>query len=248
MSALKFMPLVALLISPSIWADQEGIRNYKEALDKVFWGYYVGKKGDESREIYCGIAFKAVPREDGRGFMAKRVMNVEIISIEHAFPAEWIANNLGCTMKREECRTDSDIGERFNHAEGDMHNMWPALQKLNASRGILPFAEIEGEEPREIQIGAKVFKCDFENNGKWVEPRPNVRGNLARSIFYMCSEYGFAVPKGMMPFLRAWNREDPPTPAERRRAELIAEHQGTRNKFIDNPDLGETARCKQGNW
>ncbi|GJQ53820.1 MAG: hypothetical protein HKUEN07_03890 [Rhodocyclaceae bacterium] len=119
---------------------------------------------------------------------------------------------------------------------------------MNASRGFLPFAEIEGEEPREIQISEKVFKCDFENNGKWVEPRPNVRGNLAFTIFYMCSEYGFAVPKGMMPFLRAWNREDPPTPAERRRAEWIAEQQGTRNKFIDNPALGQTARCKQGNW
>ena len=58
MSALKAIPLVVVLISPSIWADQDGIRNYKEALDRVFWGYYVGKKGDESREVYCGIAFK----------------------------------------------------------------------------------------------------------------------------------------------------------------------------------------------
>lgn len=64
----------------------------------------------------------------------------------------------------------------------------------------------------------------------------------------MCSEYGFAVPKEMIPFLRAWNREDPPTPAERRRAEWIAEQQGTRNKFIDNPALGDTVKCKRGNW
>lgn len=129
-----------------------------------------------------------------------------------------------------------------------MHNMWPALRKLNSSRGKRKLAEIEGEEPFPVEIGQKTFQCDFENNGEYVEPRPQVRGNLARSIFYMCSEYGFAVPKEMMPFLRAWNREDPPTPAERRRAEWIAEQQGTRNKFIDNPALGDTVKCKRGNW
>lgn len=248
MATLKSLLGTLALIVTSAWADQEIISSYNQAQNKVFWEYYVDRKGDESREIYCGITFKAVPRDSGNGFMAQKVMNLEIISIEHAFPAEWVARSLRCDKKRAECRTDPDIGERFNHAEADMHNMWPALQKLNASRGFLPFAEIEGEEPREVQIGARVFQCDFENNGEYVEPRPNVRGNLARSIFYMCDEYGFAVPKGMMPFLRQWNREDPPTPAERRRAEWIAEQQGTRNKFIDDYSLGDRARCKSANW
>lgn len=247
MKKLKLLLTVAALISMPACADQEGISNYSVTLSKVFWGWYAGKKGDETREIYCGITFKAAPRGSGNGFEARKIAG-EVISIEHAYPAEWMARSLGCDKKRAECRTDPDIGERFNHAEADMHNMWPALQKLNASRGFLPFAEIEGEEPREVQIGARVFQCDFENNGEFVEPRPNVRGNLARSIFYMCDEYGFAVPKGMMPFLRQWNREDPPTPAERRRAEWIAEQQGARNKFIDNPSLGDRAKCKTANW
>ncbi len=242
MKNAKLVIAITLFASPSAWGDQTVISTYKKALDEVFWGYYVGKKGDESREIYCGISFKAIPRENGKGFMAKKVLDEEIISIEHAFPAQWLALSLQC-KNRVECRTNPTVGKRFNHAEADMHNMWPSLQKLNASRGDRPFAEIEGEEQREIPIGDRVFVCDFENNGEWVEPRPKVRGNLARSIFYMCAEYGLSVPKGMMPFLRKWNREDPPTPAERRRAEWIAEKQETRNKFIDNPNLGDKARC-----
>ncbi len=239
---LRMLIAIIAVASQHAWAEQTRIRNYETTRNEYFWAYYADKKGDEVRDIYCGVRFPVEEKNNGKGHKS-----TDWMSIEHAMPAQAMAISLGC-LNRKECPSDPDVGEKFDHAEADMHNMWPALRKLNSSRGKRKLAEIEGDEPFPVEIGQKTFQCDFENNGEYVEPRPQVRGNLARSIFYMCSEYGFAVPKEMMPFLRAWNREDPPTPAERRRAEWIAEQQGTRNKFIDNPALGDTVKCKRGNW
>ncbi len=244
MNPLKIGVLIAIIAvaAQHAWAEQTQIRNYETTRNEYFWTYYSDKKGDEVRDIYCGVRFPVEERSNGKGHTS-----ADWMSIEHAMPAQAMAISLGCP-NRTECPSDPDVGEKFDHAEADMHNMWPALRKLNSSRGKRKLAEIEGEERFPVEIGQKTFQCDFENNGEYVEPRPIVRGNLARSIFYMCSEYGFVVPKDVMEYLRAWNRADPPTPAERRRAEWIAEQQGTRNKFIDNPALGDTVRCKRGNW
>lgn len=229
---------IFLTLATALQADQTTIKDYDETRTDHFYGLYEGVAARDSTDIYCGVRFTITQRENGKGYKGPTWLN-----IEHAYPAQWMANSLGCP-NRTECPNDPDVGERFDRAEADMHNMWPSLSKLNSSRGQRPYAEIEGEKPTLVEIGNKTFSCDFENNGTAVEPRPISRGNLARSIFYMCKEYGFAVPKGMMSLLRKWNREDLPTRFERARAELIAEIQGTRNRFIDNPDLGQTVRCK----
>lgn len=239
----RVVGLLVALAASAAGADQTAIRDYAETRTRHFYGLYEGVAARDTTDVYCGVRFTVAPRADGSGYLGPG----NWLNIEHAYPAQWMANSLGCG-DRKVCPKDPDVGERFDHAEADMHNMWPALAKLNSSRGQRPYAEIAGELPMEVAVGAKTFSCDFENDGTAVEPRPNVRGNLARSIFYMCKEYGFPVPKGMMSLLRKWNRQDPPTKAEQTRAERIAEIQGTRNPFIDDPRLGDTVKCKSANW
>ena len=41
----------------------------------------------------------------------------------------------------------------------------------------------------------------------------------------------------MLPVLIRWNRQDPVNQTERRRNNKIEQLQGTRNPFIDDPDL-----------
>jgi deoxyribonuclease-1 len=233
--------VVTLLYLSPCWADQEAIANYAETRREHFYSLYLDASARDRTEIYCGIRFDVEERSGG-GFKGP-----EWLSLEHAFPAQWMANSLGCS-NRKECPEDPVVGVRFDHAEADMHNLWPAVGKLNSSRGQKPLGEIEGETTKEIAIWSSTFTCDFENDGSIVEPRKIVRGNLARSIFYMCKEYGFPVPRDMMSVLRKWNREDPPTRVERRRADRIAEVQGTRNAFIDDPALGDTVRCRSADW
>lgn len=235
--------LVLMACCPHIGhSDQGRISSYNSARYTHFYPLYLGASSTESTDVYCGAQFKVTAKPSGG------LEKPAWISIEHAYPAKWMMDSLGCTGNREECRKDPDphLRARFNHAEGDMHNMWPALGPLNSARGDRQLGMLDGEETRVVKIkNGPTFTCDFEQEGDVVEPRPIVRGNLARSIFYMCEEYDFAVPEGMMPVLRLWNKEDPPTRAEIRREREIGKVQGTRNRFVTEPMRADTLQCRQ---
>lgn len=155
-----------------------------------------------------------------------------------------MADNFGCS-DRKECRKASDpkARARFNHAEGDLHNLWPALGGLNSARGKKPFGEVADKTPREVVLEGKKFSCNFFADKNVVEPRDIVKGNLARSIFYMCKEYRFHVAPEMLAILKKWNESDPPTAAEQARNGRIESVQGNRNSFIDRPSLAKNLRC-----
>jgi deoxyribonuclease-1 len=117
-----------------------------------------------------------------------------------------LADALGCG-NRTTCANDApvDVKERFNRAEADLHNLWPAVASLNFSRGGRLFGHVGSASQtakRAVKIGAQTFHCQFENVEGIVEPRRIVRGNLARSIFYMCEEYGFPVETAMLDILK----------------------------------------------
>ncbi len=181
--------------------------DYFEALPR-FWG---GVYADGGETLYCGRRFG---RRHGRS-----------INVEHVFPMAWVTKALKCG-KRKECRENS---HRFNSIEADMHNLFPALASINKRRGAFAFAEIPGEPGK--------GKCDFEVDEKRrvVEPRPEVRGDIARAMFYMSHRYGLKLYRRQQELLLRWHREDPPSAEEYRRNDVIQKLQGQRNPFIDNP-------------
>jgi deoxyribonuclease-1 len=203
--ALTCVCLSLLVGSPAL-ADQTQIRNYEKAR-KIHWQHLYPYGGFT---LYCGEEF-----EDRTG-----------LNVEYIYPASWMGAFLGCGT-RKQCRKNS---ERFNRMEADLHNLYPARADINRARSNFLFAMIEGEE-REFG------DCDFERDTstKVAEPRPITRGNVARVIFYMHSEYGLPVDTRMVDLLKQWNRTDPPSCHEMRRNNTIEELQGTRNRFIDHP-------------
>lgn len=105
--------------------------------------------------------------------------------------------------------------------EADMYNLEPAVGELNRVRGNYPYGEIPGE-PREF--GA----CDFETFAEKIEPRPEIRGDIARIYFYMDTRYpGFGiVSDSNRTLLEEWDRADPMDNAERERIQKIQDVQG----------------------
>jgi len=71
-----------------------------------------------------------------------------------------------------------------------------------------------------------------------VEPRRVVRGDIARSLFYMHVEYDLDL-KGMLPMLKWWNLADPPNRHEKWRNDEIEKLENVRNRFIDNSVLAD---------
>jgi deoxyribonuclease-1 len=188
---------------------------YVQAL-RDLWGKVYGRGGVE---LYCGGPFD---RESGRSLNA-----------EHVYPMGWVTRELRCG-DRNRCRATSPD---FNRIESDLHNIYPALPEINSARGSLPYGEVPGEAR---EFGA----CDFERDDRprRVEPRPAVRGEIARAMFYMHRAYGLPIYSRQAEVLLRWHREDPPDAEERRRNDAIEGVQGRRNPFIDDPSLASTLR------
>ncbi|MBN2605017.1 MAG: endonuclease [Bacilli bacterium] len=133
-------------------------------------------------------------------------------------------------------------------ANSDMHHMKPTDVSVNAERGSLDFDE----------GGATVYDgniaTDCLKDGDSFEPRDEIKGDVARMIFYMAVRYegDDGVPdlemnnntgNGSIPFigklsiLLLWNMQDLPDAFEMHRNDVIFSYQGNRNPFIDHPEF-----------
>lgn len=174
---------------------------------------------DGGRTLYCD-----------QQFGPRRPKN---INIEHVFPMSWVAWHLSCGQ-RNDCRRSSD---EFNRIEADLHNLWPALKNINKARRSHPFGIIKGENHF-------LRGCDFEldERRRVVEPRPQVRGEIARTMFYMADRYGLEIRPAQGKLLKQWSRQDPVDAEEKRRNDAIERIQGNRNPYIDDPTLVDALR------
>lgn len=133
-------------------------------------------------------------------------------------------------------------------AEGtDAHHIRPADVQINSTRSNLDFDN--GGSPVANCPGCKVDSDSFE-------PRDEVKGDVARMIFYMATRYmggnnelfldvvdelnTAPEPKhGKLSTLLDWHEADPPDAFEENRNEVIYGYQENRNPFIDHPEFVE---------
>ena len=211
--ALGIFVGVGMQIGPS-FADQTRIKNYNTARDVFVYDQVYPSGG---RTLYCDRPFT------GRSGL----------QVEHVLPASWMKEAGGCSGKsRKQCRKTST---RFNHMEADLHNLWPALADANQDRSNFRFGVI-GQDSVDKWQGF----CDFEIDpgNRLVEPRPSIRGDIARMVLYMVREYDIELPEGQHTRMIEWHcKDNAPSAEEVRRNHVIASLQDTRNPFIDNPSL-----------
>jgi deoxyribonuclease-1 len=155
------------------------------------------------------------------------------INIEHVFPMSWVTWHFKCGH-RKDCRRNSG---KFNMIEADLHNLWPSLKNINKARRSHLFGIVKSEKPF-------MRTCDFEvdERRRVVEPRPQVRGEIARSMLYTANEYGLKIRTKFGSTLKRWNRDDRVSAEEKRRNDAIEIIQGNRNPFIDHPEHAEKLR------
>ena len=70
----------------------------------------------------------------------------------------------------------------------------------------------------------------------FVEPRDAVKGDIARAVMYMAIAYDMPLMVDRELLIR-WHLVDLPDDAERARNDAIKALQGTRNPFVDDPEL-----------
>ncbi len=130
-------------------------------------------------------------------------------------------------------------------AYSDAHNLKPCDATVNTARGYKDF-DNGGQAHNEAT------ECNYTSS-TW-EPRDEVKGDIARIIFYMHTRYSgdegepnlnvvdftSTFPNaqmGKLSSLLEWNNQDPVDAFERRRNDVIYTWQNNRNPFIDYPEL-----------
>jgi endonuclease I len=115
----------------------------------------------------------------------------------------------------------------FRYMEADLYNLQPAIGEINGLRNNYSMEMIPGEQ--------RVFgACDIEIENRKVEPRPEIRGDIARTYMYMEQAYpGHGIiSQSNQKLFAAWAKLDPMDDWERERARRIEAIQGNRNPFI----------------
>ena len=132
----------------------------------------------------------------------------------------------------------------------DVHNLKPCDRSVNSSRGTKDF-DFGGSQHSEA------IEC-LTDNDSW-EPADNVKGDIARILFYMVIRYDpgvdhnnnsfdlelvdYTTPNnndpilGKLSALIEWHNLDPVDDFEINRNEIIYGFQQNRNPFIDHPNL-----------
>lgn len=163
-------------------------------------------------------------------------------------------NDFGSGVNREHV-WPKDGGDAFPEKSGpgsDGHHLRPTCTNLNSTRGSLNFGEVP-QTPSNIvaefgktNYGSTADELCYKYDGKFY-PAKGYRGQTARIIFYMASrwggQYNLQIVKGSgscktigdLPTLLKWNLEEPVSATELYRNEVVADIQGNRNPFIDNP-------------
>lgn len=191
---------------------QRRFGGYTSAAKSALWSQVYGDGGET---VYCQAKFGAGQRQTQGGLP---------INIEHALPKSQV---------------------RVGAGQGDLHNLWPSIVQVNSARENFALtANIPGEDwTFAASPEPELAGCDFEvasiRTGRGrvmaVEPAPQARGRLARSILHMSLAYGVAMRDTERAMYLAWHEQFAPQDDERRRNDAIERAQGTRNPFIDSP-------------
>ena len=196
---------------------------------------------DNPVTLYCGCSFKGKkPDLSSCGYIPKKDRKrANRIEWEHVVPAhafgqsfsEWRKGHPKCVSKKGKKfkgrKCAQKINEEYRRMQADMFNLYPAIGEVNGRRSNYSMGIIEGEK-REFG------KCDVEIKSRKVEPREEIRGEIARTYMYMDSVYpdrGIISKKNWKLF-EAWHKSDPVDEWECERAKRIEKIQGNRNEVV----------------
>ena len=172
--------------------------------------------------------------------------NIILIYTGDSVSSTWDSGN---TWNREHVwpRSHGDLDSSNNPANSDMHHVRPSHPIVNSTRG-----------NKDFDNGGSLMNhtddCYFD--GDSFEPRDEVKGDVARMVFYMAVRYEgdtnyevdleiadytgtFGALIGDLDTLLEWHLEDPVDDFEMNRNNVIYSYQGNRNPFIDHPEFVE---------
>jgi len=142
------------------------------------------------------------------------------------------------------------LGASSSPMKSDMHHLRPCKDNVNSARGNKPFNDIDDwltetwyRLDYELNSMPSSNINEFSENGtNYFEPKENVKGDIARAIFYFFTIYNDVADHGFFEsqkeILYQWHNEDPINNLEINRTWNIASYQNNiPNPFIIDETL-----------
>ncbi len=183
--------------------------------------------------FYCGCSWEWTGRSGGRvdlqgcGYTVRAQPTRAVrIEWEHIVPASLFGQQRQCWQQggRANCKNSDPV---FNVMEADLHNLTPAIGEVNADRSNYRFGMLPSSA---YQHGVCDFKVDFQD--RVAQPREAIRGQIARTYFYMHDRYDLRLADQQQRLLMAWDRQHPPNWWEQERNKRVARLMGHGNGFV----------------
>lgn len=188
-------------------------------------------------DIYSGFCWTPAKNvaKPGRGECGNFKDEGDCFNREHSWPKSWFGGF-----------------EAGHSAQTDLFELWPSDGKVNGLRGNLPFGYVQEPVSYVSSNNSKIGKCLSDPSmGDCFEASPKLRGDLARTYFYLSVAYWkeWSCCKGpgydkwdMAPAMEAdmrdWHKKDPVSEIEMdRNNDIYHNWQHNRNPFIDHPEF-----------
>lgn len=151
----------------------------------------------------------------------------------------------GYTYNREHVWAQSLGWFTLSGAGSDLHHIRPTDPSVNGAVNDRKFGNVVGGTQMKLSKQNGGALIDGYYSGSYFEPADEVKGDVARIIFYLMTRYpesdsySFTSVAYSKELLLEWNQIDPVDAFEARRNERTAEIQGNRNPFIDYSYLAD---------
>lgn len=224
--------MIAFLFSPIAYSsdNKPKISSFTNAKKYMLESIYT----DHRQTLYCNASFDS----------EKRVFFMETpqkLNWEHVVPAEnfgralkvWNKGIPECKKKglsnRACARKTSPI---FKQMEADMHNIFPAIRKINKKRNYFNFTDARDD----AKDGEPILSgCDIKISGQKIIPPAYAKGRIARAYLYMEETYknhNYKMSATQKKLMQAWHKIYPVSEWECIRDARIAKLQGNHNPFV----------------
>ncbi|WP_110687004.1 endonuclease [Salinicola aestuarinus] len=219
-----FLILLVLTVLPAFAAPPSSFSAAKRIAESEV--YY-----DQDQTFYCGcdFDFDAGPDLASCGYeIRKQPKRAARIEWEHVMPAYDFGRQRQCWQDggRRNCRANDPV---FRKAEADLMNLVPSVGEVNGDRSNMRYGMIAGGDA--YQYGHCQAKVSFPE--RTFEPPADVRGDVARTYWYMRDTYGIQISRQQQQLFNAWANADPVSDWERERNRRIAAIQGSANPYVD---------------
>ncbi|MEH6347762.1 MAG: endonuclease [Bermanella sp.] len=223
--------LLLVTVSSAFSAGGPSFSKSKKALAKTIYA-------DHKISFYCGCDYslKPKPKKPNKKQLTpdwqscdytprKQAKRASRIEWEHVMPAHHFGQHMQCWRDsgRKACKKDPV----FKAMEADMYNLVPAVGEVNGDRSNFKFGMIDGEKRAYGQCDVEI---DFK--ARKVEPKPSIRGDIARIYFYMSEKYRVKLSKQQRQLMSTWDKKDPIDAWERERNLRIKKIQGNKNRYV----------------